>query len=87
LVEDEAVRGDFMLRWSAILLAVLLGWTEVSESLTLVRIKTGEYLASHGWLPPRTDVFSVTAAEQPWLNFSWLGDLLLSGNRVRRWII
>lgn len=78
LVEDEAVRGDFMLRWSAVLLAVLLGWTEVSESLTLVRIKTGQYLAAHGWLPPRTDVFSVSAAEQPWLNFSWLGDLLLS---------
>ncbi|MBL8849989.1 MAG: hypothetical protein JNG89_09900, partial [Planctomycetaceae bacterium] len=79
LVEDEAVRGDFMLRWSVILLAVLLGWTEVSESLTLVRIKSGQYLASHGWLPPQNDVFSVTAADQPWLNFSWLGDLLLAG--------
>lgn len=78
LVEDEAVRGDFMLRWSAVLLAVLLGWTEISETLTLVRIKTGQYLAAHGWLPPATDVFSVSAADQPWLNFSWLGDLLLS---------
>lgn len=79
LVEDEALRGDFMLRWSAILLAVLLGWTEISESLTLVRIRTGEYLAEHGWLPPRTDVFSVTAADRPWWNFSWLSDLLLAG--------
>jgi len=79
LVEDEAIRGDFMLRWSAILLATLLGWTEITESLTLVRIKTGQYLASHGILPPATDVFSVSAEKQPWINLSWLGDLVLAG--------
>ena len=79
LVEDEAVRGDFMLRWAAVLLAVLLGWTEITETLTLVRIKTGEYLLSNGLLPPATDVFSATAGERPWYNFSWLGDLLLAG--------
>mgnify|MGYP002622249669 FL=1 len=79
LVEDEAIRGDFMLRWAAVLLAMLLGWTEITETLTLVRIKTGEYLLSNGWLPPATDVFSATAGERAWYNFAWLGDLLLAG--------
>lgn len=74
LVEDEALRGDFMLRWAAVLIAVLLGCTEISDSLTLVRVRTGEYLASHGFLPPRTDVFSYTADERPWINLGWLSD-------------
>ena len=77
LVEDEALRGDFMLRWAAILLAVLLGCTEIADSLTLVRVRTGEYLATHGILPPRTDVFSYTAEDRPWVNLGWLSDLLL----------
>lgn len=77
LVEDEALRGDFMLRWAAVLLAVLLGCTEISDSQTLVRIRTGEHLASHGLLPPRVDVFSYTATDRPWINLSWLSDLLL----------
>ena len=77
LVEDEALRGDFMLRWAAILLAVLLGCTEIADSLTLVRVRTGEYLAANGILPPRTDVFSYTAADRPWVNLGWMGDLLL----------
>ena len=78
-MEDEALRGDFMLRWAVVLLALMLGCTEIRDSAALVRIRTGKYLASHGWLPPATDVFSYTAAEQPWRNISWLGDLLLAG--------
>jgi hypothetical protein len=78
LVEDEAVRGDFMLRWAAVLLAILLGCTEISNSLTLVGIRTGEYLAAHGVLPPRADVFSYTAGERAWINLGWLSDLLLA---------
>ncbi|MCH7989673.1 MAG: hypothetical protein IID46_11080, partial [Planctomycetes bacterium] len=57
LVEDEAIRGDFVLRWAVILLALLLGCTKISETATLVHIKSGEYMAGHGVLPPRTDVF------------------------------
>ena len=79
LVEDEAIRGDFMLRWAAILLAVLLGWTEITETLTLVRLRSGEYLAAHGWLPPANDVFSSTATDRAWINLSWLSDLALWG--------
>ncbi|QDU07435.1 tetratricopeptide repeat protein [Gimesia aquarii] len=79
LVEDEAIRGDFMLRWAAILLACLFAATIISETQTLVHVKTGQYLASHGFWPPATDVFSYTAMDRPWNNNSWLFDLTLSG--------
>lgn len=79
LVEDEAIRGDFVLRWAVILLAFLFGCTQITETETLVHLKTGEYLAAHGWLPPSTDVFSYTASEREWTNLSWLFDLLLAG--------
>jgi tetratricopeptide (TPR) repeat protein len=79
LVEDEALRGDFVLRWAVILLALLLGCTKISETSTLVHIKSGEYMAGHGVLPPRTDVFSYTAADRPWINLGWLFDLIAAG--------
>jgi len=79
LVEDEAIRGDFMLRWAVILLAFLFGCRELNSTETLVHIRTGEYLLSHGVLPPATDVFSYTAADRPWVNLAWAFDLLLAG--------
>jgi tetratricopeptide (TPR) repeat protein len=79
LVEDEAIRGDFMLRWAVVLLALLLGCREIADSASLVRIKTGEYLASNGVLPPANDVFSYTATERPWINTAWLFDLIVGG--------
>ncbi|MCA9023447.1 MAG: hypothetical protein KDA74_25030, partial [Planctomycetaceae bacterium] len=78
LVEDEAIRGDFMLRWAAILLACLFAATFISETQTLVHVKTGQYLASHGFWPPANDVFSYTAADRPWQNNAWLFDLSLA---------
>lgn len=78
LVEDEAIRGDFMLRWAAILLACLFAATFISETQTLVHVKTGQYLAEHGFWPPATDVFSYTAADRPWQNNAWLFDLSLA---------
>src|SRR5689334_5445371 len=63
LVEDEAIRGDFVLRWSVVLMAFLVGSTKLADSVTLVHIKSGQYMASHGVLPPRTDVFSYTLGE------------------------
>ncbi|MEZ6144996.1 MAG: hypothetical protein R3B91_06100 [Planctomycetaceae bacterium] len=77
LVEDEAIRGDFMLRGAAVLLAVLLAWTVIDRTEILVHVKTGQYLITHGLLPPATDVFSATAEGRPWVNLSWLWDLLL----------
>jgi tetratricopeptide (TPR) repeat protein len=79
LVEDETVRGDFMIRWVVVLLAVLLGCNTIRDTDTLLRIRTGQYIAANGWLPPRTDPFSYTTAERPWINTAWLFDLLISG--------
>ena len=79
LLEDEAIRGDFVLRWLVVLMAGLFGLTQILETQTLVHVKTGQYLASHGVLPPRVDVFSYTAADRPWTNLSWGFDLLLAG--------
>jgi len=79
IVEDEAIRGDFMLRWAVILLAFLLGCRHISDTVTLVRIRTGEHLMSNGILPPANDVFSYTAAERPWVNLGWVFDLMIAG--------
>lgn len=79
IVEDEAIRGDFMLRWAVVLLALLIGCRQIVETTTLVHVKTGQYLASHGFWPPANDVFSSTASEHRWINLSWLWDLISSG--------
>ncbi|MEX1098340.1 MAG: hypothetical protein WED34_20005 [Planctomycetales bacterium] len=78
-VEDEAIRGDFVLRWLVVVLAVIVACTRIDDSATLLHVKTGEYIAAHGWLPPASDVFSYTAADREWVNPSWLLDLLLAG--------
>ena len=77
LVEEEAIRGDFMLQWSAVLIGILLAWTVIDRTEVLVHVKTGQYLLSHGVLPPGQDVFSATAEGRPWVNLSWLWDVLL----------
>lgn len=79
LVEEEALRGDFAIKWVVILLASLMACTQIVESKTLLHVKTGQYLASHGSLPPATDIFSYTGTDRPWINLSWLFDLLLAG--------
>ena len=79
LVEEEAIRGDIVLRGAVVLLATLFGWTHLTSSATLTQIRTGQELATHGLLPPRTDTFfSYTASDRPWINLSWLGDLWLA---------
>ena len=77
-VEDEAIRGDFMLRWAVILLALLLGVREVNDTATLVRIRSGEAIRANGFWPPAEDPFSYTAAERTWVNLAWFGDVILS---------
>lgn len=79
LVEEEALRGDFVLRWAVVLLALLLGFTEIAETRALVHIRAGEAIAANGGLPPRTDVFSYTAEDRPWINLAWLFDLTAAG--------
>lgn len=79
LVEDEAIRGDFVVRWVVVGLALLLGISQIGETRTLLHLKSGQYLISHGFLPPAKDVFSYTASDRKWVNLSWLFDIVMSG--------
>lgn len=79
LVEDEAIRGDFVIRWAVVGIALLFGFAAITETRTLIHVRSGEYLATHGLLPPATDVFSYTAADRKWVNLSWLFDLVAAG--------
>ncbi len=76
IVEDEAIRGDFVMRWAVVGLAILLGCSQIAETKTLVHIRSGEYLAQHGFLPPAKDYLAFTRTDQPWVNLSWLFDLV-----------
>lgn len=84
LMEDECLRGDAMLRGAVLLLALLLGWTYITETSVLVSIRTGEFIAGQSWLPPRTDPFSSSAAGRTWVNLGWLMDLKLG--LAHRWL-
>ncbi len=79
LVEEEAIRGDVVLRWAAILLAFLIGCTTISQTATLVHVKSGEYLAANGILPDGTDPFAYTTEGRTWRNLGWLFDLAVAG--------
>ena len=68
LVEDEAIRGDFVIRWVVVGLALLLGISQISETRTLIHLKNGEYLLNHGLLPSGKDVFTYTANDRKWVN-------------------
>lgn len=74
LVEEEAIRGDFMLRWASIFLAVLFGFSEISDTRTLVHIRSGEQMQSGGFLPPSADPFAYSLDGQSTPNVSWLFD-------------
>ncbi len=75
LVEDEAVRGDFVIRWATVLLALLLGWTQIDDTSLLVRIRHGQ---QHP-LPFGVDTFSASAGDRSWVNIGWLSDPILAG--------
>lgn len=79
LLEDEAIRGDFMLRWVVVGLALLFGIGEVTDATPLVHVRSGNWLASHGFWPPATDPLSISAADRRWINLSWLLDLFAAG--------
>ena len=76
---EESRRNDTVLVIAALLMGIMFAWTTLADPRALVHLKTGNYLASHGFWPPQTDVFSATAQGQPWINLSWLGDLFLAG--------
>ncbi len=78
LVEEEAIRGDAMLRNAVVMLAVLLSWVQISDTSLLVRIRSGEATIRNGLLPLRTDPFAVTTEGREWINLGWLSDVGLS---------
>ena len=78
LVEEEAIRGDFMLRWAAIFLAVLFGFSYMGDSRTLVHVRSGEQMRDGGLLPQGTDAMSFVLEGRPITNVSWLFDHAVS---------
>jgi tetratricopeptide (TPR) repeat protein len=78
LVEEEAIRGDFMLRWAAIFLAILMAFGQISDTRPLVLIRSGDQMRSNGFLPSQVDQFSLTMDGKPVTNVSWLFDHLVS---------
>ncbi|MEQ9411003.1 MAG: hypothetical protein RIK87_25050 [Fuerstiella sp.] len=78
LVEEEAIRGDFMLRWAAIFLAVLFGFSQIAETRSLVHIRTGDAMRASGFLPSGTDPHSYALENQSTSNVSWLFDHVVS---------
>lgn len=75
LVEDEAIRGDFVIRWVVVGLALLLGISQISETRTLIHLKSGLQLINNGFLPAGRDPFSYTANDRRWVNLPWLFDI------------
>lgn len=78
LVEEEAIRGDFMLRWAAIFLAILMAFGQVNDTKPLVLIRSGDQMRANGILPSHVDQFSLTMEGKPITNVSWLFDHLVS---------
>ena len=78
LVEEEAIRGDFMLRWAAIFLAVLMAFGQINDTKPLVLIRSGDAMRANGFLPSRVDQFSMTMEGQSVANVSWMFDHLVS---------
>lgn len=78
-VEEEAQRGDFVLRWGLVLLAMLFGFTQTNNTEALVHAKAGRYMQANGFLPPGTDVLSASAEGSKWVQLSWLFDHVSGG--------
>ena len=74
LVEEEAIRGDFMLRWAVIFLALLFGFSKMTDTRTLVHVRSGQQMQSSGFLPSSVDTMSFSAEGKPAVNVSWLFD-------------
>lgn len=76
ILEDEAIRGDFVLRWVVVAVAFLFGCAQLQDATPLVHVRAGEWLAAHGFLPTGEDPFSLLTAGRRWLQLDWLFDLL-----------
>ncbi len=79
LAEAERSQPGMAAALTVALFAFVLALSPIDWTTTLVHIKTGEYLANNGWLPPEHDIFSQTATKSIWINGAWLFDLLVYG--------
>lgn len=79
LVEEEAIRGDFMLRWAGIFLAVLFGFSQISDSRVLLHIRSGDAMRAGSFLPSSEDTLSYSLDGTSVSNVSWLFDHVVSG--------
>lgn len=77
LLEDEAIRGDFVLRAVLVALGLLFACVPIADSQTLMHIRSGEQLASRGFWPRGVEPFSYTAGDRRWVNLSWGFDLTI----------
>ena len=78
LVEEEAIRGDFMLRWAAIFLAVLFGFSQMADTRTLVHVRSGDQMLQNGFLPSPQDSLSYSLDGQSVATPAWAFDHLVS---------
>ena len=78
LVEEEAIRGDYMLRWAAIFLAVLFGFSQMADTRTLVHIRSGDQMMQSGYLPSTNDALSYSLDGQSVATPAWAFDHLVS---------
>ena len=78
-VEDEAIRGDIVLRGAVVLLAVLLACTALRETEPLMGVASGRFYADNGFSPLTADPFALSTEPRPWKNPHWLFDLFRAG--------
>lgn len=78
-LQSAAVRGDRCLACGVLALAWLFGCSTIRDARVLVHCRSGAWLAEQGGWPTAHDPFSITTADQRWINLGWLFDLLSAG--------
>ena len=78
LVEEEAIRGDFMLRWAAVFLAILFGCSQIGNTSVLTLIRSGDAMRSGSFLPLGDDLLSYSLEGESTANVSWMYDHIIS---------
>src|SRR5215218_5575821 len=82
---STAASGDLSQSHLPMLLAVLLIPAALGSSGTIFNdgdvswhIATGQWILDHGAIP-RTDPFSFTWADRPWVPIEWLAEVVMAG--------
>lgn len=78
LLEDEAIRGDFVIRWAVVGLAILIGISPIATTETLGHLASGRQMLATGFLPTGEDQLALHFAAARWVNLNWGFDLLVA---------